>query len=495
MADAIKWDDEAIQWDDDAPALWRAAKNIPGGAANLVRGIYEMVTSPVQTVKGAADAAAGGLRNLAPESLRQFLDKADTPETTARISNTADAFGEHYKNRLGSWDAIKRTAIEDPVGLAADVSTLFTGVGGLTKLAPAVSKAAMTAAKYTNPLSVVAPVGLAAGSVAKNILGSPAFTGIGPEAVSQAFKAGVKGGTPFLDNIHGKVSFANVLDDARAGIAKMREDRGAAYRQNMAAVKSDATVLKLDGVDQALSDAAGTVAYKGVVKNPNAAAALAKVAEDVAEWKKLDPRQFHTPEGLDALKQRIGSTLESLPFEDRSSRLAVGKVYAAVTAEINKQAPTYAKTMKAYEEASDLLKEIESALSLKKQASADTAMRKLQSLMRNNANTNYGNRLDLANDLVEKGGRDIMPALAGQAASSWSPRGLGWIGGSVPSIGLAAATTNPAYLAALPMQSPKLVGLGAYGAGSAGRGLLNLGLTPERLVLGGLLGSELGRDY
>jgi hypothetical protein len=164
---------------------------------------------------------------------------------------------------------------------------------------------------------------------------------------------------------------------------------------------------------------------------------------------------------LDALKKAIGDIRDATEFGS-AGRKAADTVYNSVKNEIAKQAPTYAKTMKSYSEASDLITEIEKALSLGNKASADTSMRKLQSLMRNNVNTNYGNRLNLASELEQQGGANILPAVAGQAMSSAAPRGLQ---------GLAATGTgalgivNPAVLAALPFQSPRLVGEAAYGLG------------------------------
>jgi hypothetical protein len=122
--------------------------------------------------------------------------------------------------------------------------------------------------------------------------------------------------------------------------------------------------------------------------------------------------------------------------------------------------------MKAYQEASELTKEIERALSLGQKAAADTSMRKLQSLMRNNVNTNYGNRLDLAKQLEAAGGNEIMPAIAGQALNSFTPRGLQ----GVAATGLGGfGIANPATLAALPLTSPRLMGEAAYGLGKVTR--------------------------
>ncbi len=138
--------------------------------------------------------------------------------------------------------------------------------------------------------------------------------------------------------------------------------------------------------------------------------------------------------------------------------------------------------------------EIERALSLGKKASVDTGMRKLQSLARNNVQTNYGNRLSLARELEDSGGVSLLPGIAGQALNSWTPRSLS---GQLGAFGtLAAASQNPALAGILAAQSPRLVGGGAYALGAANRGFGNLlgqsGITPSRVQLGGLLGSRIG---
>jgi hypothetical protein len=137
-------------------------------------------------------------------------------------------------------------------------------------------------------------------------------------------------------------------------------------------------------------------------------------------------------------------------------------VYNSVKSEITKQAPEYAKTMKDYIAASDQIKEIERALSLGQKSSVDTAMRKLQSLMRNNVNTNYGNRQALARQLEQMGGKDLMPALAGQALNSPTPRGLQALGATGTGV---AAFFNPSVLPLLAAQSPRLSGEAALAAG------------------------------
>lgn len=295
-------------------------------------------------------------------------------------------------------------------------------------------------------------------------------TGAGAEPISQAFQAGINGNTAFLDNMRGKVPVTDVLDQAKQGLANMRAAKSAAYRSGMVPIQNDQTVLSFNGIDNALQDAQNTTMFKGQVKNEAAANAVQKMSDMVNTWKTLDPAQFHTPEGLDALKQQLGGVLESIPYQERTARMAAGKVYSAVKSEIANQAPVYSDLMKNYSEASDQISEIERALSLGEKASADTGMRKLQSLMRNNVQTNYGNRLDLANQLQNNGNVDLLPSIAGQALSSVTPRGLaGHLGSGGAVIG-ALALHEPMMLASLPFQSPRTVGELAYAMGRA-RGL------------------------
>ena len=88
--------------------------------------------------------------------------------------------------------------------------------------------------------------------------------------------------------------------------------------------------------------------------------------------------------------------------------------------------------------------------------------------MRNNVNTNYGYRQELANKLMQSGGGDLMPAIAGQALSAKTPRGLVGQGLDVSAL-LGTALTGgahiPATLATMATTSPRLMGEAAYKAG------------------------------
>lgn len=333
---------------------------------------------------------------------------------------------------------------------------------------------AESGAMLSSALPFAAPIAQAAGRGVASLLGNT--TGVGSDAIKQAFQAGKAGGTSakqFAEALRGKSEMTDVLDMAKGNLAAMGQQRAAAYREGMADISADKTILDFNGVNKALKNAYDTVTYKGQIKNARAADALQKINDEIANWKSLNPAEYHTPEGIDALKQSIGGIMESIPYEEKTARKVAGDIYNSLKTEINKQAPTYAGVMKDYSSATEQIGEIERALSLGKKASADTAMRKLQSLMRNNVNTNYGNRQDLARALEQAGGQEIMPSIAGQALSSATPRGLQGLGATGLG-GYGVMTMNPAVVPLLAVQSPRLMGEAAYGTGQLARALRNV---------------------
>jgi hypothetical protein len=259
---------------------------------------------------------------------------------------------------------------------------------------------------------------------------------------------------------------------AKQAVANLRGSRQQEYRSGMVDIANDKTVLDFAPIDSAMQKISGMGKYKGVQINAKSADTVKELDDVVSQWKSLDPSEYHTPEGLDALKKAVGDIRDSTQFGS-PARKAADELYHAVKGEITKQAPTYSKVMGDYSRASDLITEIEKSLSLGNKAAADTAVRKLQSLMRNNAQTSYGNRLGLAKTLEDKGGVSLIPSIAGQAMNSWMPRGM--VGAiEKTTLPLAAVLSSPSVMAAAPFTSPRLMGEALYSAGRIG-GLLGEG--------------------
>lgn len=305
-------------------------------------------------------------------------------------------------------------------------------------------------------------------------------TGAGRPAIQEAVQAGRQGGKSaetFLNHMRGNVDADEAVRLAKDAVTEMRVERAAAYRAGIGStIKGDPTVLDFAPIENAVNSAASIKTFKGRPLSGVAEKAKQRIGEVISEWKKLDPKEYHTPEGLDALKQELGDLIHegdlSSVKPNSPAAIVVNNAYNAVKDQITKQAPKYAEVMGDYSKASDQIREIERTLSLGNKATADTGLRKLQSILRNNVNTNYGARAKAGEELAQRS-PELMPALAGQALSSAVPRGIqGALAGSGAAVGIPAALTgamNPAYLASLPLSSPRVVGEAAFAMGNARR--------------------------
>jgi hypothetical protein len=289
-------------------------------------------------------------------------------------------------------------------------------------------------------------------------------TGTGAEALSQAYKAGKAGGEKgkiFIENMRQEVPIDTVLNSAKQTLQTMKANKSADYVANKAGWAADTTPLDFTPIEQSFKSLEDSLKVQGKWKiGKDEVTKINEVRQVINDWKKSP--SLHTTVGLDALKQRIDAIYPDSPKQSQAQRVITG-ASNSVKDTIIRQAPDYAEAMKDYEVMSSTIKEIEAALSLGNKASKDTALRKLQSLTRNNVQTNYGGRLDMARQLEQVGGENIMPAVSGQALSSLTPRGLAGQGGA--SLAALASYFNPATLATLPVTSPRLMGETAYKLG------------------------------
>jgi hypothetical protein len=134
-----------------------AGKNLSSSAGQFVSGVVQAVTSPLQTLQGITDIAVGGVYNLMPKAVQSALDSMEQDvESQQRAIRAANAAGGYVKDRFGSWDAIKRTLAEDPVGAAGDLSTLLTMGAGAARNIPAITAGGLKVAGATAPATAVA---------------------------------------------------------------------------------------------------------------------------------------------------------------------------------------------------------------------------------------------------------------------------------------------------------------------------------------------------
>lgn len=453
-----------------------ALVNAPSSFGKQVSGAVEAITSPVQTAKSILDIGAGELQKVLPQKAVDFINRFEwDKQAPERQQQMATAINKMYAERYGTEEGLKKTIAEDPFAVLGDISTVLGLGGGVLKTAGTAAKApslvqagemATLGASRANPLLPAQKLAEAAtrgvGKTAAVVQGG--FTGTGAAPIEEAYAAGRYNKPEFWQNLTQEGDVTDVVSAAKSGVMNLKQAKNAQYKSGMVDVAKDKAVLSFDDIDNAVSNAVKNTKFKDVVKQQAANKKVAEVQSEINKWKKLDPAEYHTPEGIDALKQRIGDIMESVPYEESSVRNALGGIYAATKKTISNQAPIYGKIMKDYEIASDMIREIEKGLSLGKKSSADAALRKLQSVMRNNVQSNYGERINMVKELEKAGGREIMPALAGQALNPWLARGM--VGQIERAGGLAGMFMNPVgTVIGGTVASPKVTGATSYGIG------------------------------
>lgn len=445
----------------EKPIIQQAVQNLPRSTYQLGADIVNTIINPVTSAKSILSLGKGIIQLAIPGEQKD--------EKTAR------ALGQYFANRYGGLENIKQTFAQDPAGFLADASIVLTGGATATAKVPSLAKAAETTQKIATAIDPV--TGLVKGTQAiapkvatgaKELLG--VTTGVGSEAITQAVQAGRLGGEAqqrFAQNLRGQADPQDVANRAFEALKSMGSERAAQYTKGVQGLKLAEKTVDFTPVNNAMNSILKDAFYrpKGATKVvPKYSAPTIKKIEElknvVNEF--ASDAAFHTAEGIDILKRKID---DLYPLQAQSSQEArvVAELRNKVKEQILKQVPEYADVMKPYEEAIKLEKQIASELSLGKKVNAGTTLRKLQSTMRDNVNTSYGNRLEFLKQLDP----DLLPDLSGQALSTVAPRGLQRAVGSASIVG--GIGFDPTLLATLPLQSPRLVGEAAMRTGQAQR--------------------------
>jgi hypothetical protein len=440
--------------------------NLPGSAGRAALDIVTPIMHPIDTAENLGALGKGVMQKL---RILQGTDYEKYPE----------AVGQFFAQRYGGVDKALHTLETDPVGMLLDASTVLSGGETLLARAPgALGKAGEIAGKTAraiDPLTGLAKTAELAGKAGSKIIGG-LTTHVGEETLQEAFEAGHAGGqkkTDVLEHMRREAPVEDVVYDYRRALNQMRSERGQVYKDKIRELGLNKTILNFDDINKAIGKADSVAVYKGQVIDEATAGVRDQIRKLVENWQELDPAEYHTAEGLDALKQQIGN-IET----EKYTRADVVKntVYNAIKDTIVKQDKNYAGIMKGYQDASSLLKEMEQTFGRPDKASIDTQLRKLQSILRDNVSSSYGRRRELADFLVRSGASNLMEKLAGQALQSWTPRGLGKTVAGIEGTALASLLWyQPAafwhYAPVMLTSSPRLMGEAAVALGSLTRNL------------------------
>ena len=429
--------------------LLDTVSNIPSSALGVAKGIVETVTSPIETFRGLRSAYRGAIGNVLPDG---FVTPYEGQE---RDKATADAVGNFYSNRYGGLRNIADTIRQDPVGAAADLATgAFVASGALR--ASGATNSANKAAQVSQAVDPIYQTAKAAKTVIKPVYKSAVgkTTGLGPAVIAEQ----LKGSTEFKDAIRGVTSESQVVDKADDALSRIKQSRGDAYRSQLENLKNVNKEIPIDDVKNLADDwlnrynvtkeSDGSLDFSRSTVSGASATEVEQVYNIVKDWGSR--AKDTTPAMLDILKRR----LDDFYSTSRNSRAMVAGLKKAVQSKIESQVPQYAQMTADYAKASELIKELEKALGVGDRTSADTAIRRLTTALREDKSL----RRDLLKVLDETGEGNVTASVAGTLSRPVANRSLESLATIGTGVGAATLFSNP-YLAALvPLASPRVVG-------------------------------------
>jgi len=433
------------------------ASNVLPSASKFAGGIWEMVSHPVQTAKN--------IGQLGSSVISLVRDGEQGNEQLARD------VGQFFADRYGGFENVAQTLRDDPVGFLADASMILTGGAMISARVPTVMAGAV--AKNINKVAVaIDPINAGVkvtaytlkkgGDAIGNVIGST--TGIGSKALTTAYMTGYTGenALAFTSHMRGSTNaIEETLSTAQKLIAELKNTNKNVFIQGKNGMNLADTPIDPNIVNKILMDFKNNHTFNGALDlSSQAQAKLKRVEKLIADFNAN--KGLHNAKGLDWLKKQIDNEYPTGVGNVGDSGVVIADIRSSIKDAVVNAVPEYANVMKTYEDAITLSKQLEDGLGLKANASAQLTLNKLNQAIKNNAQSQFGNKYNQLTALDEGGKLESM--LSGDALNTWTPRGLqGVTAGGGTALAL---TGNPiAGGGLLAISSPRLMGEASHLAG------------------------------
>ena len=476
--------------------LAKAAKGTLMGIGAGVGGVAGSSAGPGGTVAGAL--LGGGIGKKAGE----LLLGPDQPEAPAVNPASGQGFSANAAALAGNIIPSAIKTADTALGSMSDLSTAAATPGGgeavLSGVGQSVKDLADPDKWVTNPVGNAATLTMAAepisggakmlagkaGGLATDALG--VSTGTGAD-VAQSFKAGIRSGevpssTAFTDYYTGKKGLEDIAPVFEDALMQLQQSRNDQYRSALSSVTDQTQGTELPGV---LADAKrnfagqvfspvenngygvkvgpqGTLGFsRSSLKGNSAAQGDLQSLYNILQDHGNQPGDT-SPMGLHLLKRQLDNF-----YSDQSAvKSVVTGTKKEITSGLAESFPAYGEMNAKYGQESELISELQRALSMKpgaqKAPALDTALRKIGQLGREN----FAFRRSIVQQLESSTGANLLDMTAGYNMGQWLPRGgLGKLIGAGEFAALAHSGVTPAGVAALALSSPKLVGGIMYSLG------------------------------
>ncbi len=470
----------------------KAKSHLYRSGKNMASDLAQVLIHPIDTAKSMYGLAKGTAQLLIPGKQAN--------------EEQAMAVGRFFKDRYGSFEKTKQTFAEDPVGFAADLSTLMTGGGLLAaksaqmagKLAPmsraavpiqslgatqkgsgvlnAISTAGNKVADFGRAIDPITRGGKIIGGLGKGLgKGAAAIggslTGIGHSPYETAFPAATrfKGSKAFKEGFKNTGDADSLVQEAVDAVSELKNQRMIEYRADLSKLQKSNPKVDYKPVLQAMKDQAASMydlatGKHHIVKNAAEKAKLRQIAHEIMTV--VGDPAMHNALGFDHLKRVLNESIDIDPNKMKHAFRAKTVMANVVREQIVKSVREYDNMMKKYQHAKGLEDQLRSTFSIPERGlKIETALKKLQGALRNNVNTGMGQRKDLLK-AFDKTGR-ITEKLAGQAFNELTPRGIQKFAGPAGAFYLGSEHGLEVGLGLLGLESPKVSGALTYGLGRA----------------------------
>jgi hypothetical protein len=287
-----------------------------------------------------------------------------------------------YKDRYGSYDAIKRTFAEDPVAAASDLSTILSGGAAATaRVAPAVSKGLATGATFTNPAALITKpagygIGMAtkaagnvidlaqgqrpavrAGNIVRNALTEEGRTPqnlLAAQTALQNAPAGAPVRQTLADVMAPQIQYLGEMVEAKTAPGKAETVRRAGVEQRKASLQ--AVTPDLQTAEALRANAAGPL-YTAATQ-PTIAVATAPLVQNIDSLLAANPGNAKLVSALNQVKtgleastnaQQVSSVLDNIKdlIASKDNKFIV-KNLTALKSDIEKTLPGYAQAQQVF---------------------------------------------------------------------------------------------------------------------------------------------------
>ena len=505
------------------PSFTEFGGNVLKSGVQLGSDILQMGLHPIETVKGAGRLAAGAVEKMTPSP---SIAPGGPPELLASLEEGKaereapfDAVVQHLKDRYGSVEAASRTAYEDPMGFAADLSAILS-VGGVALRGPqAVLRAGKvsqtgTAARIAggaarageiirgsgrlmDPIQLAVKAGTAGANRALWLLetglteGAGITTGVrgGPLKKALGFMGGPGASAELTAAMRGTIAPMDILNSAKAALVRLKDQRGMNYRAKLAELPKDMR-LNLKPIKDALGDqmrqygvrwtqAAPGKPWKldfsrSTISSASDQTRVRKMIQDVNNWG--SEAADLTPLGVDTLRRRLDDF-----YAESGQARAMTTSISRKARDVLDDVPGYTEMTAEYSDLSSMIKEIETELALGQGKASGASLRKLMQSFSDQAG--YRERmLDVLDQFVVD---NLGQQIAGLNLSSIAPQGLvgrslatGAVAGGIamePRLALFAAMSSPRMMGELMVMLSKVK--------RAGRSIRDIGSVPASIAV------------